>query len=171
MKKILFIMSCCFILSQTGSAQSSGNTENGFNLQSQAGRIVFVPENSKIRVKQFNGYEMTGILTGADSSSIHLTPMHGGEQVIVESSTIRKMTVFHDHGYFTLFDGDGSMSGLFNGCGNNWSAVGVVVVVGALAAVTAGELIVDGVIDLANDEHYDLVNGWKVSGPVRGTSH
>lgn len=171
MKKILPFLFCFFALTQTVAAQSARHAENGFNLQNQEGRTVFVPENSKIKVKQLNGAEVTGILTGADSSSIHLTPMRGGVQIIVDNTAIKKMTVFHDHGYFTLFDGDGSMGGLFNGSGNNCSAVGVVVVVGVLVAVTAGELIVDGVVDLANDEHYDLVNNWKVTGPVRGTSY
>ena len=141
--------------------------QNGFNIQSMSNknRIIFVKENSKIKVKLDNGKECMGNLSGADSNAIYITGNNGKQKAIAIGS-ITRLTIFHQHDYFTLMDG--SLGAGADGCGNNCSLAEAAVVLVAIVAITAGELIVDGIADIANDEHYDLKNNWRIIGPVIG---
>jgi hypothetical protein len=162
----LWALFLLLLLSSSVHAQSFSHKPNGVNLQNRNGRIAFIPENSKLKVRLDNGREVNGRLTGADSNSIYISRHVNGKQVIIANNSIRRITVFNDHEYFTLIGGTLDM---FDGCGSEGcDVVGAAVVLGLVITITAGELIVDGIADLANDEHYDLVNTWKVSGPVVG---
>jgi hypothetical protein len=162
----LFFTFLLFIFTE-GFSQSGFHTkENGLNLQSYSGRIAFIPENSKMKVRLYNGTEVSGRLTGADSNQLFISRSASGKQVIVDIKSIKKITVFHEGNYFGLTE---DMFDWGWGCGDSGcDAVAAVIVVGVVAVVVVGELIVEGIVDIANDEHYDLQREWKVSGPVVG---
>ena len=155
-----FFVAGSFILAMPNFVQG----QNGFNIQNteHSGRKVFVPENSKLKVKLDNGKEFTGFLSGADSNAIYLTGNNGKQKTFAIGS-INKMTVFHPHDYFTLLGGLGDLA--TSGSGNG-SFAGAAIVFTVIVAITASELIVDGIADIANDDHYDLQNNWKIIGPV-----
>src|SRR5437764_14119973 len=80
--------------------------QNGFNIQSRANqnKIVFVPEDSKIKVRLENGNEINGNLSGADSNAIYISRNHS-KQKMIPINKINKITVYHPHEYFTLLGG------------------------------------------------------------------
>lgn len=149
------------------SSFSIAQGRNGFNLQRKSNNYnVFIPENSKIKVKLNTGNDVTGNLSGADSNAIYIT-RNNGKQKAIPIGSINKMTVFHPHRYFTLLGGL-TEAGI-NGCGsNNCGVVEGAIILTVFFAITAGELIVDGIADIANDDHYDLTSTWRIAGPVVG---
>lgn len=122
--------------------------------------MVFIPENSRMKVRLHNGSQVSGKLTGADSGFVYIT-QSTGKQVKVDNSAIEKFTVFHDREYMRL---TGSMIDGVTGCDcSMWDAVFFVL---AVSAVATGEILFDLIADASNDEHYDLQRNWSISGPV-----
>jgi hypothetical protein len=162
------LLSLFFLLLVSGTCFSQGGfrtKENGVNLQHRNGRIAFIGENSKLRVRLYNGSEVSGRLTGADSSAVFIS-RSGGNQVRIEHSSIKKITVFHERDYLSA---SSDMLGWGWGCNDSGcDAVAAAVVVVAIVAIVVGELIIDGIADIANDEHFDLQRDWRISGPVVG---